>query len=130
MKRRDEGWESKQPLHRKEEGWRSLRLHNNRLTTLQVLSDRLNVLPHGHIYEFTEFLPDLDLLTGVDGELEVLWSLEDQDDGATQAEPAHLLSGFQGLTVKEGRSGGIHGFVVRPRRWKFSAFVRPKLLQW
>ena len=45
--------------------------------------------------KFAKFLPNFDLLTGMNSELEVLWSLKDQDDGTTQAEPTHLLSGFQ-----------------------------------
>jgi hypothetical protein len=106
----------------------SLRLHSDRFATLQVLAHRPDILPRGHIDELSKFLPNFDLLTGVDGELEVLWSLEDQDDGATQAEPTHLLSGSQGLTLEERRSGGVHGFTVASWGWKLSAFVRSEVL--
>ena len=108
---------------------RSLRLHSDRFPTLQILTHRADILPRGHIDEFPEFLPNFDLLTGVDGELEVLWSLKDQDDGATQAEPTHLLSGSQGLALEERRSGGVHSFTVASWGWKLSAFVRSEVLQ-
>jgi len=83
----------KDSFYRREEGRRTLRLHNNRFATLQVLTRRVDVL-RDHIDKFTEFLPNFDLLASVDGELEVLWSFKYQDDGATQAEPTHLLSRF------------------------------------
>ena len=119
-------------LHRWEEEWSCLRLHNNRFTTLQVLTDtrQPNILPRRHINEFSKFLPDFDLLTGMDGELEVFRGFEDQDDGATQAEPSHLLSGSQGLAMKEGGSGGVHCLAVGSWGWKLSAFVCSEVLQW
>lgn len=52
-------------------------LHNNRFTAIQVTIHRSDVVPHGHIDEFTELLTNFDLLSGMDRELEVLWSLKD-----------------------------------------------------
>ena len=69
-------------------------MHNDRFTTSEVPTRRLNVVPRGHANEFTELLADFDFLTRVDSELEILRSFKDQDDGAAQAEPTHLLSGF------------------------------------
>lgn len=69
-------------------------MHNNRFTTSQVPTRRLDVVPRGHTNEFTELLADFDFLTRVNSELEILRSFKNQDDGATQAEPTHLLSGF------------------------------------
>ena len=66
----------KNSFYRSEEGRRTLRLHNNRFTTLQVLTHRLDVLFRDHVDKFAEFLPNFDLLTSVDGELEVLWSFK------------------------------------------------------
>ena len=56
----------------------------------------------------------------MDGELEVLWSLEDQDDGATQTEPTRLPSRFQGLTIEERRGSRVHCFAVGS--WRCGSF--------
>ena len=107
----------------------NLWLYDNGFTTFQALLHRLDVLPRDHVDEFAEFLPNFDLLTGVDGELEILWGLEDQDDGTTQTEPTHLLNRFQGLSIEERRGGGVHCFAVGSWRWEPSTFVRPEALQ-
>ena len=107
----------------------SLWLHNNRFTTFQVPTRYLNTLPRGHVDEFTEFLADFDLLTSVNGKLEVFRSFEDQDNGATQAKSTHLLSRFQRLPIQERRSGGVDGFTVCSGRRKFPSFVCPEILQ-
>lgn len=46
---------------------------------------------------------NLDFLPSFDGELERLWGFENQHDGASQAESAHLFTAGQWLTVEDGR---------------------------
>lgn len=103
-------------------------MRNNGFAALQVFVHRLDILSD-HVDEFAKFLPNFYLLAGMDGELEVLRSFKDQDNGATQAEPTHLLGGFQGLTVKERRGGRVHCLAVSSWRWELSTFVRSEILR-
>lgn len=114
-------------FYQTEGGRGTLRSHNNRFTTFQVLAHHLDVLPRGHMNEFTKLLANFDLLTRVDGELEVLWGLKDQNDGATQPESTHLLSRSQGLTMEERGSSGIHRLTVGSWGWRLSVFVRSEI---
>lgn len=51
----------------------------------------------------TEAVSNLDFLPSFEGELERLWGFENQHDGASQAESAHLFTGGQRLTVEDRR---------------------------
>jgi hypothetical protein len=77
----------------------------------------------------TDRLPDLDLLTFLDGELEVLWRLEDHDDRASEHEPSHLLSGVQRLAFEKSGSFGVDGFDVGPGGVRAESVVRSKSLR-
>jgi hypothetical protein len=116
------------PLTKWMEGGGTLRLHNNRFAAFQLSTDGLNFLPRDHINEFAELLSDFNLLASVDGKLEVLWCFEDQDDGAAEPEPTHLLSGSQGLAMQDGRSGGVHCLTIGPRGREPSVFVGSEVL--
>lgn len=63
-----------------------------------------------------QLLPDFDLLAGGDEEVKVVGGFEDEDDGASEAETAHLLALDEGLAVEDRGRGGVDGLSKGPDR--------------
>lgn len=77
-------------------------MHQGRVsdTTLSILLRFLR--GRKNFRQVSKGLANFDLLPVLDRELEVLRSLKDQDDSASEAEAAHLLCFQERLAVKDG----------------------------
>lgn len=61
-------------------------------------------------------------------ELKVAGCLENENDGASKAEPTHILSWRQRLAAEEGRRCGVGGFGIRAWRRTAAANVGAQIL--